>query len=71
MDSFGTGVVSDERLNEIVRSVFDLRPNAIIKSLGLNRPIYKQTSNYGHFGKSELPWEQTDKAEQIKSLLNY
>ena len=71
VDSFGTGVVSDERLNEIVRSVFDLRPRAIIKSLGLNKPIYTKTSNYGHFGKSELPWEQTDKAEQIKSLLNY
>ena len=72
VDSFGTGVVSDEKLNEIVRAVFDLRPRAIIKSLGLNKPVYKQTSNYGHFGKDTLPWEKTDKVEQIKALLaNY
>ena len=72
VDSFGTGIVSDEKLNEIVRAVFDLRPRAIIKSLGLNRPVYKQTSNYGHFGKDTLPWEKTDKVEQIKALLaNY
>ncbi len=65
----GTGVVSDEKLVEIVRENFDLRPAGIIKMLDLRRPIYKQTAAYGHFGRTDvdLPWERTDKAEALKA----
>lgn len=71
VDSFGTGKVSDERLVEIVRENFDLRPAGIIKMLDLRRPIYKQTAAYGHFGRNDLdlPWEKTDKAEILKKYL--
>ena len=70
VDTFGTGKVSDEKLTEAVRKVFDLRPAGIIKMLDLRRPIYKQTAAYGHFGRNDLnlPWEQTDKAEELKSF---
>ncbi|WP_088833305.1 methionine adenosyltransferase [Paenibacillus tyrfis] len=68
VDTFGTGKVSEEKLVEIVRKNFDLRPAGIIKMLDLRRPIYKQTAAYGHFGRTDidLPWERTDKAEQLK-----
>ncbi|MFR0779514.1 MAG: methionine adenosyltransferase [Zhenhengia sp.] len=71
VNTHGTGVVSDERLVEIVRENFDLRPAGIIKMLDLRRPIYKQTAAYGHFGRTDvsLPWEQTDKAEAIKAAI--
>ena len=71
IDTFGTGKLSDEKLVEIVRENFDLRPAGIIKMLDLRRPIYKQTAAYGHFGRTDvsLPWEQTDKAEILKSYL--
>ena len=71
VDSFGTGAVSDERLAEIVRKVFDLRPSAIIKTLDLRRPIYSQTAAYGHFGRPELdlPWEKTDRIEELKAQI--
>lgn len=71
IDTYGTGKVSDTRLVEIVREYFDLRPAGIIKMLDLRRPIYKQTSAYGHFGRTdvELPWEQLDKVEQLKRYL--
>ena len=67
----GTGVVSDERLVEIVRENFDLRPAGIIKMLDLRRPIYKQTAAYGHFGRTDvdLPWERTDKVEALKAAI--
>ena len=67
-DAFGTGKVSDEKLVEIIRENFDLRPAGIIKMLDLRRPIYKQTAAYGHFGRNDLdlPWEKTDKAEELK-----
>lgn len=70
INTHGTGVVSDERLVEIVRETFDLRPAGIIKMLDLRRPIYKQTAAYGHFGRTDvsLPWEQTDKVEALKKL---
>ena len=70
-DTFGTGKVSDEKLVEIIRENFDLRPAGIIKMLNLRRPIYKQTAAYGHFGRTdvELPWEKTDKAEDLKKYL--
>ncbi|MGG2197688.1 methionine adenosyltransferase [Paenibacillus validus] len=69
VDTFGTGTVSEEKLVEIVRKNFDLRPAGIIKMLDLRRPIYKQTAAYGHFGRTDidLPWERTDKAEQLKA----
>ena len=71
VDTFGTGVVEDEKLVELIRENFDLRPAGIIKMLDLRRPIYKQTAAYGHFGRTDidLPWEKTDKAEDLKKYL--
>ncbi len=71
VDTFGTGKVSNEQLTEAVRKVFDLRPAGIIKMLDLRRPIYKQTAAYGHFGRNDLnlPWEQTDKVDELKKVL--
>ena len=71
IDTFGTGVVSDEKLVDIVRKNFDFRPAGIIKMLDLRRPIYKQTAAYGHFGRNDLdlPWEKLDKVEALKSSL--
>lgn len=70
VDSFGTGKVSDSRLEELVVSNFDLRPYGIIKTLNLRTPIYAKTSNYGHFGKPDLPWESTDMAEKLAKEIN-
>lgn len=71
IDTFGTGKLADEKLVEIVRQNFDLRPAGIIKMLDLRRPIYKQTAAYGHFGRTDLdlPWEKLDKVEKLKSYL--
>ena len=71
IDTFGTGKLSDEKLVEIVRENFDLRPAGIIQMLDLRRPIYKQTAAYGHFGRTdiELPWEKLDKADTLKKYL--
>ena len=71
VDTFGTGKLSDERITEIVREKFDLRPAGIIKMLDLRRPIYKQTAAYGHFGRLDLdlPWEKLDKVEDLKKYL--
>jgi S-adenosylmethionine synthetase len=71
VDTFGTGRVSDEKLVEIVRANFDLRPAGIIKMLDLRRPIYRGTAAYGHFGRTDLtlPWEATDKVETLKQYL--
>jgi S-adenosylmethionine synthetase len=71
VDTFETGKLSDEKLVEIIRENFDLRPAGIIKMLDLRRPIYKQTAAYGHFGRTDvdLPWEKTDKAELLKKYL--
>lgn len=68
VDTFGTGELSDEKLTEIVRTEFDLRPAGIIKMLDLRRPIYKQTAAYGHFGRTDidLPWEKCDKIDDLK-----
>lgn len=67
VDSYGTGKVPDERLGEIVRECFDLRPAAIIKTLDLRRPIYQQVAAYGHFGRPELdlPWEKVDRVQEL------
>jgi len=71
VDTFGTGKLSNEKLVEIVRENFDLRPAGIIKMLDLRRPIYKQTAAYGHFGRNDLnlPWEKLDKVEDLKKYL--
>ena len=71
VDTFGTGKLSDEKLVEIIRENFDLRPAGIIKMLDLRRPIYKQTAAYGHFGRNDLdlPWEKLDKVDVLKKYL--
>lgn len=71
IDTFGTGKIDGDKLTEIVRENFDLRPAGIIKMLDLRRPIYKQTAAYGHFGRNDLdlPWEKLDKAEELKKYL--
>ncbi len=71
VDTFGTGVLSDEKLVEIVRQNFDLRPAGIIRMLDLRRPIYRGTAAYGHFGRTDLdlPWEKTDRVETLKKYL--
>lgn len=71
IDTFGTGTVSDADIAEAVNAVFDLRPAAIIRDLDLLRPIYAQTSAYGHFGRedADFPWEATDRAEALKAAL--
>ncbi|MBE5935732.1 MAG: methionine adenosyltransferase [Lachnospiraceae bacterium] len=71
VDTFGTGKLSDDKIVEIIRKHFDLRPAGIIKMLDLRRPIYKQTAAYGHFGRNDLdlPWEKLDKVEDMKKYL--
>ena len=71
VDTFGTGKLSEEKLVEIVRENFDLRPAGIIRMLDLRRPIYRQTAAYGHFGRNDLnlPWEQLNKVEDLKKYL--
>lgn len=71
VDTYGTGKVGNDKLVEIIRSNFDLRPAGIIKMLDLRRPIYKQTAAYGHFGRNDLdlPWERLDKVDLLKSCL--
>ena len=71
VETEGTGKVSDEKLVEIIRENFDLRPAGIIKMLDLRRPIYKQTAAYGHFGRTDidLPWEKLDQVEDLKKYL--
>ena len=71
VDTFGTGKLSDEKLDEIIRENFDLRPAGIIKMLDLRRPIYRETAAYGHFGRKDvdLPWEALDKVEDLKKYL--
>jgi S-adenosylmethionine synthetase len=68
VETFGTGKVSDERLVELIREHFDLRPAGIIQTLNLRRPIYQPTAAFGHFGRTDIdaPWEQTDKADALR-----
>ncbi len=68
VETFGTGVIPDEQIDQLVLQTFDLRPGAIIRDLNLRRPIFRQVSNYGHFGRDDvdLPWERTNKAEQLR-----
>ena len=69
VESFGTGKIADEKISELINEFFDLRPGAIIRDLGLRKPIYRKTAAYGHFGRDdiEFPWERLDKAEALKS----
>ncbi len=69
VDTKGTGVIGDDKIVEIINKEFDLRPYSIIKTLDLRRPIYKNTAAYGHFGRSEFPWERLDKVEDLKKYL--
>ena len=71
VDTFGTGVISDSRIEAAVKEAFDLSPAAIIRDLDLRRPIYRQTAAYGHFGRSDLDlsWERTDRVEALKANL--
>ena len=71
VDTFNTGKVSEEKIIEIIRKVFDLRPAAIIDKLNLRRPIYRKTAAYGHFGRNDkdFTWESLDKVEEIKKTM--
>lgn len=69
VETFGTGLVPDEKITEVAQKVFDARPRAIIENLNLQRPIYTPTSAYGHFGREGFPWENTDKVEELRKLL--
>ena len=71
VDTFGTGIVDDEKMAEAVKKVFDFRPAAIIRDLNLRRPIYRQTAAYGHFGRTdvELPWEAENRVEELKKAI--
>ncbi|MDQ3990955.1 MAG: methionine adenosyltransferase [Actinomycetota bacterium] len=69
VDTFGTARVDPARLESVVREMFDFRPAAIIRDLDLSRPIYKETASYGHFGRKGFPWEETDRAEELRGAL--
>lgn len=72
VNTYGTGKIADDEITDLINTHFDLRPAAIIRDLDLRRPIYRQTAAYGHFGRPDLnlPWEKTDKAEDLKKALN-
>ncbi|GHV88471.1 S-adenosylmethionine synthase [Spirochaetia bacterium] len=70
VDTFGTSTVPESRIEEAAKKVFDLTPAGIIKSLNLRQPIYQKTAAYGHFGRSEFPWEQTNKVDELKKAVN-
>jgi len=70
VETFGTGKIEEEKIEELIRKNFDLRPSAIIRDLDLRRPIYRQVACYGHFGRPDLDltWERTDKAEILRKM---
>ena len=70
VDTFGTAKVEEKQIEKAIGKVFDLSPAGIIKMLDLRRPIYEKTASYGHFGRSEFPWEKTDKVEELKKAIN-
>ncbi len=70
IDTFGTGILSDNKIQRIIEENFDLTLSGTIKSLDLQRPIYKPTAAYGHFGRDEFPWEKTDKVDQLRKVIN-
>ena len=69
VDTFGTAAADEQSIEDAVKKVFDLSPAGIIKTLDLRQPIYRKTASYGHFGRSEFPWEKTDKAEELKKAV--
>ncbi|MDR2659091.1 MAG: methionine adenosyltransferase [Spirochaetaceae bacterium] len=69
VDTFGTAKIPEHKIEEALPKIFDLSPSGIIKTLDLRRPIYQKTASYGHFGRSEFPWEKTDKAAELKKLV--
>jgi S-adenosylmethionine synthetase len=69
IDTFGTEQADPARIIDVVREIFDFRPAAIIRDLDLRRPIYKETAAYGHFGRKGLPWEETDRVEELRRAL--
>jgi S-adenosylmethionine synthetase len=69
VQTFNTAAVSEQRIEDAVKKVFDLTPAGIIKTLDLRRPIYRETASYGHFGRSGFPWEKTDKAAELKNAV--
>ena len=69
VETFGTAKEDPIKIEEAVRSTFDLRPGAIVRDLDLKRPIYKKSAAYGHFGRDEFPWEQLGKLDELKSAL--
>ena len=69
VDTFGTAKVDERRIEDVVQKVFDLSPAGIIDTFKLRRPIYRKTASYGHFGRNEFPWEQTDKVEELKKAI--
>ena len=69
VDTFGTGTASDEKIAQAAQKVFSFKPADIVSQLDLLRPIYRESTNYGHFAKDNLPWESTDKAEALKAAL--
>ena len=69
IDCFGTEKAPEERIQDAIKQVFNFKPAQIVSQLDLLRPIYRTTTNYGHFGKNELPWEQTDKVEALQGAV--
>jgi S-adenosylmethionine synthetase len=69
VDTFGTAKADEQRIEEAIKKVFDLSPSGIIKTLDLRRPLYQKTASYGHFGRSEFPWEKTDKVEDLRKAV--
>lgn len=69
VETFGTGTVSDDVIKAAIRYVFDFKPAAIVRQLDLLRPIYRSSTNYGHFGKADLPWEQVNRVEELKAFV--
>ncbi len=69
VDTFGTSIYTNDEIIDIIRGNFDLTPKGIINQLNLRKPIYKLTTNYGHFGKDNLPWEQLNKVEELQKYL--
>ena len=72
METYGTGRIPDEQIASVINASFDLRPGAIIRDLGLRRPIFQPTASYGHFGRDDLdlPWERLDRLEQIRAAVD-
>ncbi len=71
VNTYGTGKIDDDKIAAAVNDVFDLRPYGLIKELDLLKPIYQKTATYGHFGRNEFTWEQTDKVDALKQALSF